>query len=290
MRRWGAIVAGLAVVALVAGCGSDRGGSDDGPTSGGDTSGSVTAPRLPEGVALPPANAQFDYQLGGAYEPPAGVTLVARDRTASPAPGVFTICYVNGFQSQPDEKSFWFDDHPDLILRRDGKPVSDPGYPDEFLFDLTTAAKRSAVADIVGGWIDGCEADGFRAVEADNLDAYTRSRGGYGVDQALAFAALLTARAHRAGLPIGQKNSADLGTRGRDVGFDFAVAEECQVYEECGDYTDVYGDEVFEIEYTDNGEEAFPAACADHGERISVILRDRDLVPRGDPGYVYRAC
>jgi hypothetical protein len=278
-----ALLAGV----LVAGCGSDGGGT----AGGGGAATTAVAPSPPAGVTPPPANGTFDYQLGGAYPPVADVRIEDRDRTADPVPGRYNVCYVNAFQSQPDEADFWTQQHPDLVLRGDdGTPVVDPGYPDEYLFDLTTAAKRAAVAAIVGGWIRGCADDGFQAVEPDNLDAWTRSRGAYGEDEALAFAALLTPVAHDAGLAIGQKNAGDLGTRGRDVGFDFAVAEECQVYDECGDYTDVYGDEVIEIEYTDNGEDAFAAACADHGDRISVILRDRDVVPRGDPGYVYRAC
>ena len=279
------VVVGL-VVLLLAGCGS----ADSSGGSAADTPSSVTAPTAPAGVTLPPAHGRFDYQLGGAYEPDDDVRIVDRDRTAAPAPGRYTICYVNAFQSQPGERSFWFDQHPDLLLHDDGQPFTDPGWPDEYLFDLTTERTRQALAGIVGGWIDDCARDGFQAVEPDNLDAYTRSRGHYGAEQALAFAALLTRRAHAAGLAIAQKNGADLGTRGRDAGFDFAVAEECQVYDECGEYTDVFGDQVDEIEYTDNGEQAFADACADRGDRISVILRDRQVVPRGDPAYVSRTC
>lgn len=289
-----------AALLLAAACGSGSGGGSGGSGGSGGGSGgadsatdsptSVTAPQAPAGVALPPANGQFDYQIGGPYTPDASVQVVDRDRSADPVPGRYTICYVNAFQSQPDEQAFWFDQHPDLLLRIDGQPVMDPGWPDEYIFDLTTAAKRSAVAAIVGGWIEQCARDGFQAVEPDNLDAWTRSKGGYGQEQALAFAAMLTTTAHAAGLAIGQKNTGELGTAGRDAGFDFAVAEECQLYEECGDYTDVYGGLVYEIEYTDNPESAYTDACADHGATIAVILRDREVVPRGDPDYVYRAC
>ena len=283
-------LAGLAAVLVVLSTAACGGGDSGDASAAADTPTAVTAPTAPATVALPPANGTFDYQLGGAYEPDPGVAIVDRDRTASPVPGRYNVCYVNAFQSQPEEKAFWFDHHPDLLLHEDGAPVTDPGWPGEYLFDLTTDAKRQALAVIVGGWIDGCAKDGFQAVEPDNLDAYTRSRGGYGADQALAFAALLTTAAHRAGLAIGQKNGGDLGDRGRAAGFDFAVVEECQVYRECGDYTDVYGDQVYEIEYTDNGRDAFTAACADHGARLSVVLRDRQVVPRGDPAYVDRTC
>jgi hypothetical protein len=243
-------------------------------------------------IALPPANGVFDYQLGGAYRPAKNVAIVDRDRTAAPVPGLYNVCYVNAFQTQPGESKAFARANPDLVLRgTDGRPVVDPGWPDEYLFDLSTAAKRTRLAAVVGAWIDGCAASGFQAVEADNLDSYTRSKGRLTRSQAVAFAKLLVARSHAAGLAIGQKNGADLTTIGKGtVGFDFAVTEECQVYDECAAYTKVYGDQVYEIEYSDNGAKAYPAACAAQGMRISVIYRDRDVVPRGTPGYVSKAC
>ena len=107
----------------------------------------------------------------------------------------------------------------------------------------------------------------------------------------LAFATLLTAAAHRDGLAVAQKNTPQLGRAGRtEAHFDFAVAEECQVYDECDAYTDAYDDRVVEIEYTDNPRSAYEDACRQRGDRIAVVLRDRDVVPRGRPGYTYEAC
>jgi hypothetical protein len=59
-------------------------------------------------VTLPPANGKFDYQLGGAYTPPSGTVTVVRDRTASIAPGLYNICYINGFQTQPGSEADWW--------------------------------------------------------------------------------------------------------------------------------------------------------------------------------------
>src|SRR5262245_46420773 len=56
-------------------------------------------------VALPPAHAKFDYQIGGAYAPPSGVRVVSRDHDAQPASGLYNICYVNAFQAQPGTES-----------------------------------------------------------------------------------------------------------------------------------------------------------------------------------------
>lgn len=41
----------------------------------------------------------------------------------------------------------------------------------------------------------------------------------------------------------------------------------------------MYGDPVIEIEYIDTPLSAYTAACAAGGNRISIILRDRDVVP-----------
>lgn len=242
-------------------------------------------------VVPPPGNARFDYQLGGAYRPPSGVRIVVRDRRSAPARGRYGVCYVNAFQTQPGDAAWWEREHPDLVLRRDGRPVADEDWPDELLLDPSTAAKRAAIAAIVGGWFDGCARAGFDAVEPDNLDSWTRSRGGLHRADNVALARLLTARAHAAGLAIAQKNTAELAPRGRGIGFDFAVAEECQVYGECGAYVRAYGRRVLEVEYDDaGGRRGFRAACRARGRRIAVTYRDRDLVRRGARGYTFGAC
>jgi hypothetical protein len=199
------------------------------------------------GANSPPPNGVFDYQLGGAYKPAANVAIVARDRADSPAAGKYNICYVNAFQTQPGESATFAKKHPDLLVKgSNGKFVVDPNWPDEYLFDISTAAKRTQLTKIVGGWIDGCAKKGFRAVEADNLDSFLRSKGKLTRTHAVAFATLLTSRAHKAGLAIGQKNGAEFTKIGKEkIGFDFAVTEECQVYKECQAYTDVYGTRVF---------------------------------------------
>lgn len=41
----------------------------------------------------------------------------------------------------------------------------------EYLFDVSTPEKRAELLSIVGPWIEGCAADGFDAIEVDNLDS-----------------------------------------------------------------------------------------------------------------------
>jgi Glycoside-hydrolase family GH114 len=254
-----------------------------GCATGGATGGSIR--ELPTGTA-------FDYQLGGDYPPPAGVTILTRDSTEHPVSGLYNICYVNGFQTQGGDKSFWLTKHPALVLRTAaGAPLFDPGWPDEMILDVSTPAKRNAIAAVMAVTIDRCMRRGFQAVEFDNLDSYSRSRHAFTLASDIAEATLFVKRAHADGLAAGQKNTAELGRRGRDqVHFDFAVAEECYRYNECASYTRVYGARVLDIEYTDDLRGTFAYDCSSASIPPMTILRDRDLVPKGDRAYVYRRC
>ncbi|MEV0096890.1 endo alpha-1,4 polygalactosaminidase [Streptomyces sp. NPDC050738] len=235
-------------------------------------------------VNLPPAHAGFDYQIGGAYTPPSGVKVVSRDRTASPAAGLYNICYVNAFQVQPGEQSQW---PSDLLLRdANGDVVMDPDWG-EALLDIRTSAKRDRVAAQVNQWTDGCADKGFNAIEPDNYDSYTRSKGLLTASNAKAFITLLSAHAHSRNLAIGQKNTSELAGSRTQTGLDFAVAEECGQYDECGDYTAAFGDHVIVIEYTAGG---LKKACAGWGSKLSIVRRDVDVTTPGSSGYVRKTC
>ena len=273
------------------GCGGggagDDGGDDDGidaPAGDGDGGGDPDGPG--PGVTLPPVNGPVDYQLGGAYAPPGGVTVVSRDRNAPIAAGIYNICYVNGFQIQPDEESFWLNQHPDLILRDgQGNPIIDTDW-NEMLIDVSTPAKRTAVAAIVDTWIAGCDTAGYAALEIDNLDSFTRSGGRLTEANAVAAMRLFADAAHVRGLAVAQKNSSELVGRKAEMATDFVVAEECNRFSECGDYTAAYGDHVIVIEYR---QVDFDAGCAAF-PGLSTVLRDRNLVTPGTGGYVYAGC
>ena len=284
LRRPGGLLAALALV--VAACAAQPAADLEGIAAVRSP-----APTVLPRVVLPPPAARMDYQLGGAYRPPAGTRVVERDRSEAPAVGTYGICYLNGYQTQPEENRWWLARHPDLLLRdRSGRTVEDPGWPGELLFDTSTAARRAALAQVEYAWIDGCARAGHRAVEADNLDSWTRSRGLLRQDGNLALARLLNRRAHLRGLASAQKNTPELAAQGRRLGFDLAVAEECGVYDECTAYTRAYGALVLEVEYTDNGRTAFARSCASAAGRRSIVLRDRLLTTPGRSGYAYRAC
>jgi hypothetical protein len=225
-------------------------------------------------VALPPVGAGFDYQIGGAYPLPAGVSVVSRDWSARPA-GDYAVCYVNAFQSQPGEG--W----PRSLVLHD---FEDPDWPGEFAIDISTGAKRARAARHVERRVRRCAASGFRAVEYDNLDSWTRYPGApFGRADAIAYARRLVRVAHRHGLAAAQKNTVELNGP-KLVGFDFAVAEECGRWRECGRYKRMYGQHVLAIEYRRRD---MRRTC-----RVfrSVVLRDLDVSPPSVPSYRFGRC
>lgn len=143
-------------------------------------------------VTLPPENGKWDYQLGGPYDPPTGTEIVVRDRTEPLANVPYNICYINGFQTQPDEGDWWkggsypllsflcamlnldfiSENHDALLLRRaNGSYFEDlPDWPGEFFLDTRTPENRAAIAEVINPWITECATNGFNAVEPDNLD------------------------------------------------------------------------------------------------------------------------
>ena len=241
-------------------------------------------------IFLPPVHGRFSYQIGGAYDVPSAVMIVDRDHADRAVPRKYSICYLNAFQAQPEAIGWWTTYRPNLLLRRSsGSLIIDTNWG-EPLLDISTAQKRASLITIVGTWIDGCAAAGYRGIEADNLDSYTRSEGRLSMADALAFGGLLVTRAHRDQMAIAQKNGAELAVAAHRSGFDFAVAEECQVFTECDSYTNAYGSHVIEIEYTDNPISAFTDACRLRGRTISVVLRDRAVTRPGEPQHVERWC
>jgi len=258
-------------------------------TTAPTASATTTAPK--SDYALPPANAVWDYQIGGPYTPIAQVGIVDRDHAESPAAGKYNVCYVNGFQTQPGDSGQW----PSAALLRDsaGKLVEDKDWPGEYMVDTRSETSRTAIMSVVGSWIDSCATKGFDAVEVDNLDTFTRDPSKQ-LTQAgnLALAKLMATRAHSQGLAIAQKNTVELASAGKtQVGFDFAVVESCQLYDECSAYTDVYGAQVYEVEYYEEGGEAnWQAACDARGASISITYRDVMVTPFGESGYKFKYC
>ena len=286
MRRFGLGMLAASTALVLAACAASPGPAPLGPAPL-----DLAVPDPGALFTLPPEG-RIDYQLGGASDPAPGVTLVVRDATEQPAAGIPSLCYINGFQTQPGELESWLAEAPEAVLLDDeGDPVIDPNWPDEALLDPRTAEARAAIVERLDPLIDGCAAAGFVGVEFDNLDSYSRSNDVISIDDALALATLLVDRAHEAGLAAGQKNALELGERGRDeAGFDFVVLEECDRWEECGLAIEVYGDQVMNIEYTDDLRGTWAEVCARGEIPALTALRDRMLAPPSSPDHVLDHC
>jgi hypothetical protein len=259
----------------VTGCAGEDGPGDSGPTNPG-------AGTPATAVTLPPEGTGFDYQLGGAYSPPEGTGIVVRDSTAEPEPGIYSVCYVNGFQTQPGEDEEW----DDLVLVVDGEAVVDPDWPDEVLLDSGSETQRQEIAERLAPVITGCAEAGFDAVEFDNLDSYTRSRGALTLEDNLELARLLGDEARNLGLAVAQKNTPEAGAQSADL-FDFAITEDCGAFDECDAYSDAYA-VVLDIEYA-TGEE-FADLCAAGAVPATAIRRDLGLVAASAEGYEFERC
>ncbi|WP_199840445.1 endo alpha-1,4 polygalactosaminidase [Streptomyces sp. AS58] len=274
--RTGVITAGLAVAAALG--------------TAATLLGSFRSEAAPA-VTLPPVNAGFDYQIGGAYPPARGVKVVTRDVKESPAEGLYNICYVNAFQTQQEGDVGGPQDWDRNLLLRDGDgtPVVDPDW-DEVILDISSPAKRDRIAKKINAQIDECAAKGFDAVELDNYDTYTRdvADGRITARHAQLYIRLLSRHAHSKGLAVGQKNTVELAWNRKANGLDFAIAEECgdPRWTECGKYVSAFGDNAVFIEYTDAG---MGNAC-DYADRVSVVRRDVEVAESGSDGYVRATC
>ncbi|MGI5451864.1 endo alpha-1,4 polygalactosaminidase [Streptomyces sp. CA-249302] len=300
-RRRRRVLVGIAVALAVTGVsiaavrmGSDHDSASSSSSSSGEAGStapspsasapSASAPASAAKVTLPPKHVQWDYQIGGAYAPAAGVRVVGRDHDSEPAPGVYNICNINAFQAQEDEERDWA---ADLLLRdAKGNVVYDKDWG-EAILDIRTAAKRQRIAAKLNTWIDECAARGYKAVEPDNYDVSTRFPTYLKADQAEALMKLLATHAHEKGLAVAQKNAVELVADRKSVGLDFAVAEECAEWNECGEFAEAFGGNVLVIEYTAKG---MAQACSGWGSTLSVVRRDELVVPQGANGYVHQTC
>lgn len=157
------------------------------------------------------------------------------------ARGIRVVCYISAGSYErwrPDARRF-----PAAVL---GRPLA--GWPGERWLDVR---RLDVLGPIVRARLDLCKAKGFDAVEFDNVDGYS-NRTGFPLAAAdqLRYDRWLAGEAHRRGLSAALKN--DLAqARALEPSFDWALAEECFRYEECGllaPFT-AAGKAVFDVEY-----------------------------------------
>jgi hypothetical protein len=220
------------------------------PATGGIDAG-ITATPFSGGGPVSPDVFDIDF-LVDAVCAPGGDTDNTAAVAAIHAAGAKAICYLSAGTDEPFR--------PDHQLYVDfdttcggclfGKPVG--GFREEHWLDIDDdQGQRTFILGRVAARLDRCKADGFDAVEFDNVEAYANPTG-LPISEAtqLLFNASLANLAHARGLTAALKN--DLGQVTELVPyFDMAVNEQCQQFDECAaldPFIDA-GKAVFQVEY-----------------------------------------
>jgi len=144
------------------------------------------------------------------------------------------ICY---FSTQYEK---WRPDAKDFPKETLGKPIE--GWSGENWVDYRSAAIRK----IMSKRMDLAKKSGCLGIDPDNVDG-VGGRTGFPLTQRdqLDFLQFIAAEAHKRGLLVGLKNSAEIAGKLSSL-FDYNVAEECTTYKECGKYP---AGKTFFIEY-----------------------------------------
>lgn len=222
----------------------------------------------------PPIGATWQYQLDGSLDLSVDVDVYDvdwEDTTAGQvqqlhAAGRMVVCYVNAGAWEdwrPDAG-----DYPDEVL---GDPLDD--WEGERWLDVR---RLDVLRPLIAARLDVCRDKGFDAVEPDNVDGYSNPTG-FDITAAdqLRFNRAVAQLAHERGMSVALKNDVEQVTE-LEPSFDFAVNEECLVYEECaayGPFLDA-GKAVLHVEYTPPS----PRACAyARSLGLSTIVKAVDL-------------
>lgn len=185
------------------------------------------------------------------------------------ARGRKVICYVDvgSWEDFRDDK----DAFPEAVL---GKVYA--GYEDERWLDIRHI---DILAPILEKRFDICQAKGFDAVEADNVDGFEQDTGFplTAADQ-LRFNRWVAEAVHERGMAVALKNDGTQATE-LEPDFDFVVTEECVVLEICDEYAPfrVAGKLHLNAEYTDTpiSQEQMCAEVQRTG--MTSILKNRAL-------------
>src|SRR6185369_1584387 len=195
----------------------------------------ISAPPFGGGAAVAPDVFDIDLLMDPVCAPGGGNDV---DNSAAVsaihAGGGHLLCYVSAGTYEPfrpDAQSYVdFDQACGNCLI--GKPVT--GFRDEHWLDVRDdQGQRTFILTTMAARLDRCKADGFDAVEFDNVEGYANSSGFPLSDgDQLVFNTSLANLAHARGLTAALKN--DLGQVTELLPyFDMAVNEQCQQFEEC---------------------------------------------------------
>lgn len=209
-------------------------------------------PGGPAGVSevswVPPPGTTWQVQFTGALDTSLDVKMYDVDLFDTPietidtlrAQGRIVICYLSAGTYEK-----WRPDASRYPASALGRNVA--GWAGERWVDIRNAALR----DILRARMDLAVQKHCSGVEPDNVDGYS-NRTGFPLtwNDQLSFNRWLASEAHARGLSVGLKN--DVEQVGQLAGsFDWALDEECVVYDECDQLTPFIqaGKAVFHLEY-----------------------------------------
>ena len=230
------------------------------------------------GAAVAPQVFDIDFQTDGFCT---GGTITQENAAAVAAihaNGAKAVCYLSAGSAEsfrPDYQQFVnFNNACGGCLF--GKPIG--GFRNEYWLNINNdRGQRDFILGMIGARVDRCKADGFDAVEYDNVEAYNNKTGlKITADTQLLFNTALANLAHAKGLTAALKN--DLGQLS-DLKpyFDFAINEQCFQYRECDfpapglpDWT-ASGKAVFNVEYRANALNCAQAATWNMGSILKTV-------------------
>jgi hypothetical protein len=247
----------------------------------------ITAVPAGGGPAVAPQVFDIDFQTDalctGGTMPQENTAAV----TAIHARGAKAICYVDAGTAEnfrPDYPDYVkFDDkHGGALF---GRPVSK--FRNEYWLNINNnVGQRDFILKKVSSRLDHCVADGFDAVEFDNVDAWENKTGlKISADTQLVFNSMLANLAHSKGLTVGLKNDLAQLSELKPY-FDFAINEQCFQFQECDfpppglpDWP-ASGKAVFNVEYRPRSLNCSQAAIWNFNSILkSVDLFDQPWTP-----------
>jgi hypothetical protein len=234
----------------------------------------------PSDVWSPEPGASWQWQLDGEIDTSFDVDAYDIDLLDTPqyvinglhADGRVVICYFSAGsreEGREDANEFAPEDH--------GEQLTD--WPNERWLDV----RSQNVRRIMEQRLDLAVAKRCDAVEPDNVDGFQNNTGfDLTEDDQADYNRFLANAAHGRGLSVGLKNALDLIPE-LEPYFDWALNEECLVYDECEVLTPFIaaGKAVFHVEYVEeesDGEGSREQVCGDATiEGFSTLIKTYDL-------------
>ncbi|CAM9515826.1 unnamed protein product [Scytosiphon promiscuus] len=159
--------------------------------------------------------------------------------------GKRVVCYIS--IGTAEEWRADFNDFPEDAL---GFEMVD--WENEYWLDVN----NEGLKPIMTARVEKAQSMNCDGIEPDNMDVYLQTDPGVSVTVAeqLDYNGWFASEVHAYGMKVGLKNCVEL-LESLVFSFDFAINEECNVYEECDGYSDTFLDQgkpVFNVEYTND--------------------------------------